>query len=428
MKVEVKKLPRGQAELIIELSVEEYQPFLAQAASEISLTTKIPGFRPGKASFEIIKQRVGEQGIWEQALEAAIKKTFLQAVDQEKLITVGSPQIDIIKLAPGNPVVYKAVISLLPEVQLTNYLKIRVQSKPVEIKPKQINKAMTDIQKMHAKEILVNREAKEGDKIEIDFETFLDRVPIENGKQTKFSLVIGEATFIPGLEEQLIGLKKADVKEFQLKFPENYHQKALAGKLVDFKIKVNAVFELELPKLDDDFAKNLGGFKTIKEIEDKIMAQITLQKEAEEKQRVEEEMLDKIIEQTTFGDIPDLLVDTETKKMVAELENNLNYQGLNFQDYLSHLKKNKEDLLLDFVPQAIKRVKSALVVREMAKKENIQVSDEEVKDEIKKTIQAYEGNQEAEKQLNQPDYQNYLKSVLAARKVIDHLKSAIITN
>ena len=169
MKTEVKKLPRGQAEITIELTAEEYEPFLKQAAEQISLTTKIPGFRPGKADLGVVKKYVGEGEIWQQAVEPAVQKTFVRVVTEQNLLTVGSPKIEVIKLAPGNPVIYKATVNLLPEVKLTDYTKIKVKKNQVTVPDKEIQSRLSDLQKMRAKETLADRPAVKGDKIEIDF-------------------------------------------------------------------------------------------------------------------------------------------------------------------------------------------------------------------------------------------------------------------
>lgn len=426
MKVDIKKLEKGQVELTIELTVDEYQPFLEQAAQKISANTKIPGFRPGKAGLDVVKQKVGENQIWQEALENAVQKTFLKAIEQEKIITVGSPQIDIVKLAPGNPVTYKAIVNLLPKVEVGDYSKIKITKNKVAIKDEELKKSLANLQKMQAKETLVNRKSQKGDKVEIDFETFLDKVPIENGKNEKFPLVIGEGTFIPGFEDQVIGLGKDETKEFELEFPKNYHQKNLAGRKADFKVKINAVYQIDLPELNDELAKGLGEFKTIKEIEEKIKENLEAEAQQKENLRLEEEVLDKVIEQSTFDDIPDLLIDSEAKKMIEELEHNLGHQGLKFEDYLNHLQKKKEDLLLDFTPQAIKRVKSALIIRKVGEQEKIGVGEKEIDDELERIKAMYAGNPDAEKQLNNLAYRNYLKNILTARKVVEHLKVTMI--
>ncbi len=426
MKVDVKKIERGQAELTIELTVEEFQPFLEPAAKTISKNIKIPGFRPGQANFEIVKQKVGEAEIWNQAFESAVHKTFVQALDEQKIITVGNPQVDIVKLAPGNPVIYKAIVSLLPTVQIPDYTKIKIDKKEIKVKAEEVDKVLEDIRKGRAAETLVDRAAKQNDKVEIDFQTFLDNVPIEHGEQKAFPLVIGEKTFIPGFEEQLVGMAKTDTKKFQLEFPKNYHQKNLAGQLADFSVTMNSVYNLELPELNDEFAKTLGNFKTAAELKNQISDNLKLEAENQENRRLEEELLDKIIERSKFDDIPDVLIDAETKKMADELEHNLEHQGIKFEDYLAHINKTKTDLLLDFVPQAIKRVKSALIMRQVAENQNIKATDEDIEEEIKGTLAAYGGNPEVEKQLTNQAYRNYLKNIIAARKVVEHLKSVMV--
>ncbi|MDD2807635.1 MAG: trigger factor [Patescibacteria group bacterium] len=425
MNVVAKKLPRGQVELNIELTVDEYQPFLAIAAKKISAELKIPGFRPGKADLATVKKTVGEAHLWEEALEGAVQKTFVKAVDEQKLITVGAPQIDVVKLAPGNPISYKALVSIMPEVELGEIPPKYFAKKEADIKTDDVKKIITDLQKSRSTEAKVNRAAALNDKIIINFHTYLDKIPVDNGRQDKFPLVIGEKTFIPGFEEELVGLSADQEKEFQLKFPENYHQKNLAGKFVDFKVKMLEVYELTPPALNDDFAKAIG-FPTMAEAETAIKENLKTEADQKENQRLEDEIIEKIIDLSKFTDVPDNLIDSEVKKMIEELEHNLAHQGLKFEDYLVHLKKNKAELMLDFSPQAIKRIKSAVALRKIRENNKIEVSESEVDEEIKNTLAAYSGNPDVEKSVGQVAYRSYLKNVLAARKVIDYLKSVMV--
>ncbi len=426
MKIELKKLPRGQAELMIELTVEEYQPFLDQAAKIISENVKIPGFRPGKAGFNIVKQKVGEGQIWQEAIEPAIQKTFLKALEEKKLITVGQPEIDIVKLAPGNPIIYKVKINILPEVKLPDYSKIKISKKPIVLKEEKIKETISNLQKMRAKEYLVDRKSQKGDKVEIDFETFLDKIPIDHGQQKSFPIMIGEGSFIPGFEDQIMGLSSGEEKKFSLEFPKNYHQKNLAGQKADFKVKMMAVFELKLPEINDDFAKSLGKFETVKELENQIKDNLEKEASIKEEQRLEEELIENIVSQSKFTEIPDFLVNNEGRRMIEELEYNISKEGLKFDDYLAHIKKTKEDLLLDFAPQAVKRVKSALVLKEIEQREKIKVSDREVDQEIENILSSYPGDNQAEQKLKTPSYRRYLKNIIASKKTIDFLKSKMV--
>ncbi|MDP1747482.1 MAG: trigger factor, partial [Bacteroidota bacterium] len=209
----------------------------------------------------------------------------------------------------------------------------------------------------------------------MDFKTFVDKVAIENGSQKKFLVVIGEGTFIPGFEDQLVGMKEGEEKKFSLRFPKNYHDKNLADKMVDFEVKVNGVYEITLPELDDEFAQSIGNFKNVAELKKQMQDNLVHEAEHKEKHRLEDEILDEVIKISKFGEIPEILVNSETQKMVSELEENIKQQGLQFEDYLQHLKISRSNLLLEFAPQAVKRIKSALVIRVLAKEHNISVTN-----------------------------------------------------
>ena len=426
MNVTVKKIERGRVVVTVELSPAEYEPFLHKAAETISQQTSIPGFRPGRASLEVVKQRVGEDQLWQEALEPAIRRTLIAALDQEKLLTVGAPQVEVQKLSAGNPVVYQATIGLLPAVTIGEYQTITVKSQPINVGDDQVKRTLDDLQKSRATEARVTRPAKTGDKVEIDFELFKDNVPVQQGSQTKFPLVIGEGNFIPGFEDQLVGLAARQTKEFSLTFPKNYSQQQLAGAVGTFKVTMQAVYELTPPALDDAFAQGLGDFKTIAELKTKIHDNLAAEAQNREQQRLETELLDRLIEASSFDEIPDVLIDSEAKKMVEELEHNLSHQSLRFDDYLGHLKKKREDLLLDFAPQAIKRVKSALVSRAIAQREHLTASDAEVDAEINQTVKAYGNSPKVRKQIESDDYRAYVGNVLTARKVIEHLKAIMV--
>ncbi len=426
MKTDIKDLPKGQKEITIELTVEEYKPFLEKAAEKLSQKTSIPGFRPGKASYDVLKQRLGEGEIWQAAFEFAVHKTLVDFLEEHKLPTVGQPHVDAATLAPGNPVAYKAVVSVLPEVTLADFSKISVKPKKIEIDEKRVEKSLTDLQNMRASEKLVDREAKKGDKVEIDFDTFQDKVPIENGSNKKFPLVIGENTFIPGFEDKLVGMKKDEEKEFELEFPKEYHAKQLAGKKATFKVKVLAVYERDLPELTDDFAKQLGDFKSMDDVKKKMKENMEQEEKLKKENELEDEMMEKIIEKTNFTDIADVLINAETQKMMQELERNIAQQGISLDDYLQHIGKKRDELLLEFVPQGTKRVKSALIMREVADKEKIQATDAEVNEEIAKMQAQYGNNPDMEKQFKNPEYLRFLHNIITSRKTMDFLKEKMV--
>jgi trigger factor len=428
MKSDIKKLEKSEIEITIELSELELTPYLTKAAEKISTENKIEGFRPGKAPYEIIKQRFGEGAILNEAVDDIISKSYYEVLKANEIMTIGAPDIKVEKMAPGNPFVFKAKVAVLPKVKLGDYKTIKLEKKKVEVKEDQVEKVIGEITKLRATEKLVEREARQGDRLEIDFDVFLDKVPVDNGKQTKYPITIGEGRFIPGFEEQITGMKAGEVKEFELKFPEKYYEKNLAGKNCDCKVTCKGVYEVEMPKLDDEFAKMVSGgkFSTVKEMRDGIRENLEEEERIKKDQILEIEMLDKIVEISEFEELPEVLLHSEKHRMLHELEDSVESQGFKFEDYLSSIKKTTEELEDEFTPQAEKRVKTSIIAREIYQEQKIEVSDDEVGLEIEKLLTAYQNNPEAQKQLESETYKDYLRNMIGNKKVIEYLKGIIV--
>jgi trigger factor len=393
------------------------KPFQEQAAKTLSYGTKIAGFRPGKAPYEMVEREVGAMKILQEAAEKAVEKSFTDAIIDRKLVTIGPPQVNVEKLAPGNPFTYKATVSLLPKIELTDYHKVKVAKREVKVEAKEIDETITNLRKMYGKEKLVTRPARHGDKVEIDLDTYMDKVPIDGGTSKNHPVIIGEGHFIPGFEESVIDVVSGETKEFQLKFPKTYHRKDLAGKPVDFKVKVNAVYEIELPAVDDSFAKMLGQFEKLDDMRKEIERSLHRDKTTKEQQRWELEIISVLISRSTFGELPEILIETELHKMMHELEHEVTGEGMKFDDYLQSIKKSREELEKEFRPQAEKRIKTALVLRTIAQEEHIKVSDEELDKEISLHQQQYTKKPEIAEQLKTPEYRDYLRNILRSRKV-----------
>jgi trigger factor len=425
MDIKITEQPKSTVELIIKVSVNEFKPYLNKAAEKISQEQKIPGFRPGKVPYDILKQRVGEMTIWQEAAEIAISHTFWQAVQEKKLETIGPPKIAIQKLAPNNPLVYKATVALLPKVKLADYKKLKVKRREVKVKDEEVTKTLKDLQKMHAKETLVDRTIGQGDKAVIDLTLSQDKVPLENGKTKNFSVTVGQDWLVPGFSKNLVGLKKDETKKFQLKFPEKHFDKKLAGKLIDFEVKVNSIYEVSLPEMNDELAQSLGNLKTLEDLQAQIRKNLEDQAKMKEDQRFELEILEKLIQISNFEEIPDVLLENEKEKMLMELETSITGQNLKFEDYLSHIKKTKEQLKKEFAPKAEKRVKTALAIRQIAQQEDIKIDNKTVNQEIEKSLETYKDKPDVQKKVRSEAYQNYLRNILATRKVIEYLKKQI---
>lgn len=417
----LKKLDKSQVELTITVSPADYQKHLEKAAVRISERAAIKGFRPGKAPYDIVKKEVGEMNILNEALENIIQEAFFNAVMNEKLDTVGMPKVDIEKLAPGNDVVFRATVALLPTVKLADIKKISVKKEVKQATEKDIEKTLNALRGMHAKEVLKTGTAEKTDKLIIDMDMYLDKVAVEGGQAHDYQVYLSEQHYIPGFNEQLVGLKKDETKEFSLDFPPTHYQKHLAGKKVNFKIKVKDIFERQLPELDDELAKKLGQ-ESMAKLKELINNNINIEHEQKAEQKLEIEILDKLIDGSTFDLIPDVLMDAERQKMFYELKHSLEHQGITIEQYLGQIKKKQEEVMEGFKAQAEKRAKAALASRQVAKEQNIIVGDEEIDKEIKMMEGIYKDNKDYLERLGRPEVRDTIAMSLQNRKVIGWLK------
>ncbi|MBU0646861.1 trigger factor [Patescibacteria group bacterium] len=422
MNIQKKDLGKSQVELTVELSVEEFQQYINRGVIKISQEVKIEGFRPGKASYEILKSKVGEMAILEEAARIAINKTIDQAIKgqiTEQL--VGQPQIDITKLAPNNPLEYKAVITILPDVELGDYKNAKVELAKSKVEDEEVKKIINHLQETRCVEKISEEVIKLGDKVIVNIEMFIDKVPVEGGQGKGTAVIIGKDYVVPGFGNKLIGAQRNDVREFSLPYPNDFYQAHLAGKLVDFRAKVEEIYQRELPEVDGEFAKTFG-LSSVFELEENIKKSILVEKEQEEEQKTEKIMMEKIISQAKFGDLPELLINHEAEVMMSELEYGVTSQGGKFDDYLSHLKKTKNQLMLEILPDAIKRVKVSLVIRAIAHKEKIIATDKEIEVEVEKLLKQYGTKDDIRERINSQAYKDYLVNNLAGKKVIEKLK------
>lgn len=420
-----KKLDTAEAEFTFTIPPAEYEKDLQAAAIRISERAAIKGFRPGKAPYDIVKQQVGEAKIMEEALERVIQHTYFEAVKAEKLQAIGMPKIDVQKMAPGNDVVYVATVALLPKVTLSPLSDIKVKDETKKVGDKEVADVLGNLQRMQPKEITKAGEATKEDKVTIDMDMFIDKVPVEGGQAKGHQVYLSEEHYIPGLADKLVGLKKDDLKEFTLKFPKEHYQKHLAGRDVDFKIKVNEVFELQYAELNDDFAKALGQ-ESLTKLKELLMANLTREAENKESQRVEAAILDHLIENSTFETIPQVLVDSEKRKMFYELQHDLDKRGVTVEQYLKDIKKTEEQIFKDFAEGATKRAKAALISREVATTNNISVGKEELQKEVELIKQTYPGDKNVEENLKKTEVLETIASTLQNRKVVEFLKDKVV--
>ncbi|PKM88656.1 trigger factor [Candidatus Falkowbacteria bacterium HGW-Falkowbacteria-2] len=423
MKVTKKDLEKSAVELAVVLELDEFQPYIEKGAQHISEHVKIEGFRAGKVPYDILKQKVGEISILEEAAHIAIRKTIddIFAKELAGRQPVGQPNVEITKLAPGNPLEYKVTISLLPTVALGEYKDLKIKREAVVVTDEDIEKTLKEIIEMRAKETLTDEPAQLGDKLMLNINISLDKVPVEGGQAKDVTVMLGKEYMVPGFDDKVVGIKKDEKREFKLQYPATHHQAHLAGKMVEFEVKATAVYKRELPALDEELAKEMH-FKGVDDLKDAIKKNISADRERQADIKSELKMLEAIADKAKFGDIPDTLIAGESDSMMQELERNVVSQGGNFEDYLKHINKTKEELRLDLLPNAVKRIKTALIIREVGIIEKVEVKKEAIDEKLEAYKKMYAQDPEAVKRMAAPEYRRHLENMMFNDEVISKLK------
>lgn len=426
MTYDIKNLPKSQKEIKVTVGADELKPFLERAATELSQKVKIEGFRPGKASYDIVAKRVGEMAILEEALPRLVQKQLVEIIKKESLETIGEPSINVEKAAPGNEVIFTATVSLLPAIKnMADYASIKIEAKDVSVKADEIEKVISELRKMQSTEAEVEREATDKDKVTVDMMMAIDKVAVEGGATKGHAIYLSEPYYVPGLNEKIVGMKKGEQKIFTLTFPKDNFNKNLAGKEVEFTVDLKGVHEIKHPELDDFFAKRLG-----QENMDALRALLrkNLEDEAnmKEQQRQEAAALEELLKKSDIEDAPESLVNNEAHKMMHEMEHSIAKQGMAFADYLKSIGKTHDELLLDFVPDAMKRVKSMVVMREIARRENLDPTDKEALDEQLKMLNMYADDPETQARIRSEEGEDYIRAMLKNRKVLQFIRETMI--
>ncbi len=420
MKSEIKNLPKSQKEIIIEISVEEMEKYMEKALDKMSKNIKIDGFRQGKVPKNVAKKEIGEPVIFEEATHIAIENSYLETIKEKKLNPLGHPKADITKAALGNPLEYKIIITVMPDISLGDYKKVSGKMEKIKIEGSRVEKELEAIQKKRASYITKNEQAKKEDRVEIDFETRVGGVKIEGGESKNHPLIIGQGMFIPGFEDNIIGMKKDDIKEFSLIFPKDY-KKELAGKNVDFKVEIKIVQKVELPEINDEFAKGLGKFENLDSLKRNIKKGITAEEENKAKENLKTKLIDQVSEKSTM-EIPEIMIESEIENMLNEFKNNIAQTGIKFEDYLQNVNTSEEKLRGEWRELAEKRVKTGLCIREISLKEEVKISDEEIDERVNETLKHYPNEEEVKKNIDINKFKDHVASIMVNEKVFEVLE------
>ncbi len=380
----------------------------------------IPGFRKGKAPMQIVEKYYGKEIFYEDAFNEVASEALEEAVTENKLDVVSRPDIDVTQIEKGKDLIFTAVMQTKPEAKVSKYKGIEIKKVEYNVTDEDIEHELHHIQEHNSRLVSIeDRPVESGDTATIDFEGSVDGVPFEGGKAEKYDLEIGSNTFIPGFEDQVIGMKIDEEKDVKVKFPEEYFSKELAGKDAVFKVKVHEIKKKELPELDDEFAKDVSEFDTLKELKADIKAKQEKQNEEKAKYETQDAVIKALCEKTKV-DIPSGMVEMEIDNMLKEFEQRLSYQGLKLEQYFQMMGKTEEEIRKEYEPQAIEGIKSRLALEAVIKAEKIEATDKDIDEKMKEMAKNY-GKENDEEFLKNENVRNYIKQGIESEKAINFL-------
>jgi len=421
MKTKLKNISDVKVELTISLGAEELKAAEQVALTKLAKEVKIEGFRKGKAPLEMVVAQVDTNLLNQETLENALSKSVAEAFLKEKVQAINRPEADVKKFVPGTELEFTATTEIMPKVELGDYKKLGVKKEAIKVSKKEVKETIERILKNFAEKKKVEREAKNGDEIIIDFLGKKDGVAFDGGKAEKFPLELGSKSFIPGFEEGLIGKKAGDELSLDLEFPKDYHAKDLAGAKVVFEVKIHEVRENVEPEINEEFLSKLGDFKTKEEFEKQIEEDLKTQKQAEVDEKFKDELVKKLAEVSKVP-VPEILLEDQKRSIEMDMQQNLMYSGLSLEDYLERMGKTREEWLEKDVKEVAEmRVKSGLSLAELSKVEKVESSIEELDARITQLKEQYGNSKEVQKQLSSDDVRRNLANQILTEKTIDLL-------
>ena len=415
MSVQVENLEKNMAKLTIEVPAEELEKAIESAYQKQKKQISVPGFRKGKVPRAMIEKMYGAGVFYEDAANTLMQQNYPSAVDESGIDIVSRPTVDVVQIEKGKPFIFTAEVAVKPEVTLGKYMGVTVTKIDTTVTDEEVDAALEQERNNNARTVTVtDRPVAEGDTAVIDFEGFVDGVAFEGGKGENHPLEIGSHTFIDTFEDQLVG----NEVEVNVTFPEQYQAADLAGKPATFKVKINEIKAKELPELDDEFAQDVSEFDTLAEYKESLKKNLEEKKENEAKRTKEDEAVQKIIDKSKM-DLPEAMIDTQCETMVEEFAQRIAQSGLSMDQYLQFSGLTIDGLKEQVRPEAISRIQGSLVLEQIAKEENIEVTDEDVNAEIEKMAANYGMEADKLKEYMGDAEKDSMKKELAITKAVD---------
>ena len=417
MSVKVEKTEKkNEVKLSFEIEAEKFDEAMKKVYTKTAKYFTIPGFRKGKAPMAIVERHYGSSIFYEDTFNELVPDIYDQAIKDNKIEAVSQPQLDITQMEKGKDLKFTAIVQIKPEVKLGKYKGIELKKIEYTVSDKDVEHELGHMAEHNSRLVTVdNRPVKKGDITTIDFEGSIDGVPFDGGKAENHELEIGSNQFIPGFEDQIIGMKDGEEKDINVTFPEDYFSKDLAGKDATFKVKLHGIKVKELPKIDDEFAKDVSEFDTLADLKADIKSKLEKENEEKAKYESEEAAIEAVCKEVEI-DIPSGMIETEIDNMIKDIENKLSYQGLTLDQYLKLTNKTMDGLRKEFNEQAEKAVKSRLVLEAIIKEEDIKPEEKEVEDKLKEMAKNY--NQKEDELLKNENVKNYVTENMKYEKAI----------
>jgi trigger factor len=425
MNVKVDKKENSVVEIEFTMDKEQFNAELDKAFKQNAKKFKVPGFRNGMVPRSVVEKNYGEGVLYEFVIENNVDEAYRTAVIENQLEIVSRPELDIKQIGKDKDFIFVVKVCVKPEAKVADYKGIEVKKVSTRVTKKEVDEELERVREKNARIVTVeDRELKNGDISVIDFEGFVDGVAFEGGKAENFELTIGSGQFIPGFEDQMVGMKVDEERDINVKFPEEYHAENLSGKDATFKVKLHEIKEKVLPELDDEFAKDVSEFDTLEEYKKDLNKKVKERKEAQAKAEKEQEAIEKFIEKVEVV-VPDGMVDEEIEKMLEEMNANLSYQGLNIDQYLQYIGISLDEYKAQMREQAEKRIKLNLGLEAIASEEKIEVTDEEIDSKIKELAAQY-GAGDEESLIKNENARNYMKQELTHEKTMKLITDNVV--
>lgn len=417
MSVKIEKQDNSKVVLEFTMSKEDFNKNLDKAFAKNAKYFKAPGFRNGKVPRAIVEKMYGETVLFDSVIEDTVDEEYRIAIEENNLEVVSKPELDIKQIGKDKDLIYTVTVFVKPEAIVKDYKGIEVKKFNTKVSKKDIDNALEQARDKNARTVTVEDRALEMKDIStIDFEGFVDGVAFEGGKGENFELTIGSGQFIPGFEEQLVGMKIGEEREINVKFPDEYHAENLAGKDAMFKVKLISIKSKVLPELDDEFAKDISEFDTLEEYKKDVEKKLKEEKEKQAEADKEAQAIEKIVENTEVN-IPDSMIEDQMEQMVEQFNANLSYQGLNLETYCKYLGTTVEAFKETLKPQATKDVKLKLALEYIAKTENITATDEDINAKIDELAKEY-GDENADSLKNNENIKKYMSERVLQDKTL----------